>query len=129
MAQHRSLGLHHCVCTEFHSQTCAHSFKPLTAQRSKNISWESESTRRSHTTCLHPMPCPVGGTHIGKVLTLPFLREECAAQRGREHQAARETHREKVGCINHLQSLSPSAWENSNAEQKPMAGLRHTEME
>lgn len=37
-----------------------------------------------------------------KSLSVPFLWEECAAQRGGEHQTAKERHgKVKLGCINH----------------------------
>ena len=49
-----------------------HSFKPLTARRSKSISQESESTRIPRTPRLHPMPCPMGATHASKVPVLTF---------------------------------------------------------
>lgn len=48
---------------------------------------------------LHPMSCPMGPCMQARRPSSPFLREECTAQWGREHQAARERHREeKLDC-------------------------------
>lgn len=79
-----------CACTQIQASDCLKEPNHLLGVR------EHKEPMHPH---LHPMSCPVGPCMQASYPSSPFLWEECTAQRGRKHQAARERHREeKLGC-------------------------------
>ena len=79
-----------------HRDVCAQTQAPDCLKKPKNLLGVREHHEPTH-------PLPIQEPHVqAKCPSVPFLREECAAQRGGEHQTARERCGEvKLGCINH----------------------------